>query len=210
MKQIVRMTAALTFAAALSVSASAAELTETRGADGAKHIVYSDERSAFELDISKPFAPVAADGEPQEKGEAIEWELFRDDNEAGYVDCVIHTSESGYSGEIASWSEVDGAVISEESDLDGQEYSIVEFDLGSPDFFYIIGVYPLDENSWISVSYGASDEALREKILTSLKSFSRNGAEAKPTVKNPETGAELPVFAAFVCAAAAVLFRKRK
>ena len=210
MKHIVRMAAVLIFAAVLSVSASAAELTETRGADGAKHIVYSGERAIFGIDISKPFNPAAVSGEPQEKGDATEWELFYGDDESGYVDCVFHTSESGYAGEIATWSEVDGAVISEGTDLDGQEYSIVEFDLGSPDFFYIIGEYPLDENSWISVSYGASDEAMREHILASLKSFSRNGAEPKPTVKNPETGAELSVFAAFVCAAAAVLFRKRK
>lgn len=210
MKRIVRMTAALIFAAALTVSASAVELTEARGADGTKRVVYSDDRVFFGIDISKPFSPEAVDGEPQEKGGAIEWELFYGENETGHVDCVLHTSESGYEGEMAVWREGVEAVISVGTDLDGQEYSVVEFDFGFPDFFYIIGVYPLDENSWISVSYGASDEALREHVLTSLKSFSRNGAEAKPTVKNPETGAGLSVFAASVCASAVILFRKRK
>lgn len=210
MKQIVRMTAALIFAVALSVSASAANLTEAKDADGAKRVVYSDEQTFFGIDISKPFSPEVVDGEPQEKGGAIEWELFYDENETGHVDCVLHTSERGYAGEMADWREGVESVISVGTDLDGREYSVVEFDFGFPDFFYIIGIYPLDENSWISVSYGVSDEALRQQILTSLKSFSRSGAAATPTVKNPETGAGLSVFAASVCASAVILFRKRK
>lgn len=202
MKRIIRTAAALIFAAALSITAYAAELTEISGTDTLKRFIYGNEEVNFSVYVPNSFSPEAVDGEIKENGGAIERELFYGENGAGYIDCVLHKSENGYDGEMAQWAEMDNAVVTAGMDLDGKEYSIVEFSFEGLDTIYFLGVYPIDETAWISVSYGVSEQSARESILAALNGFSRNA--------NPETGVFLTVFAVPACAAAVFLLRKRK
>ncbi len=201
MKRIIRTAAALIFAAALSITAYAAELTEISGTDTLKRFVYGNEEVNFSVYVPNSFSPEAVE-EVKENSGAIERELFYDENGAGYINCELHRSESGYDGEMALWAEMDNAVVTAGMDLDGKEYSIVEFSIEGIDTIYILGVYPIDETAWISVSYGVSEQSARENILAALNGFSRN--------VNPETGVFLTVFAVPACAAAVFLLRKRK
>ncbi len=202
MKGILRTAAALISAAALSVTAYAAEFKEISGTDTLKRFAYGDEEVSFSVYIPDSFSPEAADGEVRENGGATERELFYGENGAGYVDCVLHKSESGYDGEMEQWAGMDNAAVTTGTDLDGKEFSIVEFGFEGDDTLFVLGAYPVDENSWITVSFGVSEQSEREAALAALSGFGRS--------VNPETGAFLPVFAVFAGGISVFLLRKRK
>lgn len=204
----------------------------------AKRITYSGALAEFSVDIPDGLSPAPSDSEAKEVGDgSTQWELFYGEDSTLYIDCCFHQKEGGYAGEMSSWQQSleDGSLdldIFGGSDLDGTEYSVVDLryvyseDDGTQ---ILIGEYPWDEDTWINISIGGSTadmDSLREDICVMLGTFSRNmqsdttsgtteqdGQPADAGENSPETGAAVPVTAAFAAGGAAVVLlfaRKNK
>lgn len=196
----------------------------------AKRISYTGELAGFSVDIPTELSPAPSESEAKEVGDgSTQWELFYGEDSTLYIDCCFHRKDGGYDEEMSAWwqSLEDGSLdmdIFGGNDPDGNEYSVVDLryvyseDDGTE---ILIGEYPWGEDTWINISVGGSTadmDSLQEDICVMLGTFSRNmqsdttsgtaeqdkqPASVDETV--PETGAAVPVTAAFAAGGAAVM-----
>ncbi len=211
-------------AAALSLSpfccayAAEASLTESTASDsydtGAKRISYSGDFTQFSLDIPEFLSPEISSAEPtQYEDGSTDWELFFCEWDSLYISSVYHQSKGTFANEVDQW--IDFATIDEQSHVNvytnknGTSCAVTDMHFGETDeecFEIIIGVYEIDENNWVNITFGATHNNLNEyredinKMLTTFE-YTNTTAESKDS---PDTGIEAPIAAAAIAACAAL------
>lgn len=194
----------------------------------ALRLTYRGALTSFSVDLPADRCAdmIPADGTPIEIGDGTTgYELFNGVSESEYVSGAFHEGGNGYDGEIAAWNSVDGAVLYDGTDADGQPFCMVRMDMLSA----YLAEYPLEDGAWLNIMVSFPEdkmESMRDDVYNMFGTFSRstdndiNGGEAvgdtESTVPSndktsPKTGIEMlplavPLFAAAVIAVA----RKKK
>lgn len=191
----------------------------------AKRVNYTGEKAQFSLDIPSELNPQIVGGEPQEVGDgSTQWELFYAEDISPSIECCFHQSDGGYEAEMSGWQEMAGnpeeynVEITSGNTLDGGEFSIVDihFEYGDRCDEVIIAEYPLDEGTWLNVSFGAEHSVMdgyRGDIYSMLETFSKEADTAPETApkaagadkSSPNTGVGIPAAALISAVGAAAV-----
>ena len=141
----------------------------------ALRLTYCGELTSFSVDLPADRCAdmIPADGTPIEIGDGTTgYELFNGVSESEYVSGAFHEGGNGYDGEIAAWNSVDGAVLYDGTDADGQPFCMVRMDMLSA----YLAEYPLEDGAWLNIMVSFPEnqmESVRDDVYNMFGTFNR-------------------------------------
>lgn len=149
----------------------------------ALRINYSGEKTSFSVDLpaDRCAEMILSDGTPIEVGDGTTgYDLFGGVSDSGYVSSAFHEGGNGYDGEIAAWDGVDGAVLYDGADADGQPFCMVRMDMLSA----YLAEYPLEDGTWVNIMVSFPEEQMETMYDDVYNMFGTFSRETEPQSAN--------------------------